>query len=172
MDDDTRLSLILAMAENRAIGLDGGMPWHISADLKYFKKLTMGAPVIMGRKTYQSIGKGLPGRTNIVITRDQAFETADVEVVHDFESALRKARAIALIEGGDEVFVIGGAEIYALALPHAERIYLTQIHAEFPGDAFFPEIDEGGWSEVSRQHHDPEKPDGPAFSFIVLERVA
>jgi len=172
MDDDARLSLILAMAENRTIGLEGGMPWHISADLKYFKQVTMGAPVIMGRKTYQSIGMALPGRTNIIITRDEAFESADAEVVHDFDSAIRKARAIALIEGGEEVFVIGGAEIYALALPHAERIYLTQIHAAFPGDAFFPEIDEGGWRELSRRHHEAEQVGGPDFSFIVLERAA
>lgn len=166
-----RTSLIVAMADNRAIGLEGAMPWHISADLRYFKRVTMGAPVIMGRKTYQSIGAALPGRANIVVTRDQAFTAPDADVVHDVERALRKAHAIAEIEGRDEVFVIGGAEIYAQAMHLADRIYLTRIHAEFPGDAFFPELDEGGWQEVGREIHPPESDTGPSFSFTILDRI-
>jgi dihydrofolate reductase len=166
-----RTSLIVAMADNRAIGLEGGMPWHISADLKYFKRVTMGAPVVMGRKTYESIGYALPGRTNIVVTRNKDFHVADADAAHDVAAALRKARAIAEIEGGDEVFVIGGAEIYAQAMAEADRIYLTRIHKESPGDAFFPELDEGGWQEVARETHPPESPDGPSFSFTVLDRV-
>lgn len=165
-----RTSLIVAMADNRAIGLEGGMPWHISADLQYFKRVTMGAPVVMGRKTYESIGRALPGRANIVVTRNRDFAPADADVVHDVAHALRKARAIAEIEGGDEVFVIGGAEIYAQAMGEADRIYLTRVHESFPGDAYFPDLDEGGWQEVARETHPPEKPDGPSFSFTVLER--
>ena len=166
-----RTSLIVAMADNRTIGLEGGMPWHISADLKYFKQVTMGAPVIMGRKTYQSIGSALPGRANVVVTRDETFAAPDADVVHSVEHAIRMARAIAEIEGGEEVFVIGGAEIYAQAMADADRIYLTLIHAEFPGDAFFPELDEGGWQEVGRETHPPESDGGPSFSFTILERM-
>ena len=167
-----RTSLIVAMADNRAIGLEGGMPWHISADLQYFKRVTMGAPVVMGRKTYESIGRALPGRANIVVTRNRDFAPADADVVHDVPAALRKARAIAEIEGGEEVFVIGGAEIYAQAMAEADRIYLTRVHESYPADAYFPDLDEGGWQEVGRETHPPESPDGPSFSFTVLERMA
>jgi len=166
-----RLSLIVAMAANRMIGLDGAMPWHISADLKYFKQVTMGAPVIMGRKTYQSIGRPLPGRVNIVITRDTAFSADGVDVVHDLDGAIRKAEAISLIEGKDEVFVIGGAEIYALALSAADRLYMTEVHANPPGDTWFPEISPNEWHEVSRDPHDPETVGGPGFSFVILDRI-
>jgi len=165
-----RVALIAAVSENGAIGLDGAMPWHISADLQYFKRVTMGAPVIMGRKTYQSIGAALPGRANIVITRNQEFSPADADVVHDIPAALRKARAIAEIDGGEEVFVIGGAEIYAQALAAADRIYLTEIAGEFPGDAFFPELPADEWREVSREPHLPERPGSPAFGFVVYGR--
>jgi len=166
-----RLSLIVAMAENRMIGLDGAMPWHISADLKYFKQVTMGAPVIMGRKTFQSIGRPLPGRMNIVITRDTDFRADGIEVVHDLEAARRKAEAISLIEGKNEVFVIGGAQIYALALPAADRLYLTEVHSSPPGDTWFPEIEMGEWREISRESHEPESEGGPGFSFVILDRI-
>jgi len=166
-----RISLIVAMAQNRVIGLDGGMPWHISADLKFFKRVTMGRPVIMGRKTYQSIGGALPGRTNIVVTRNQDFHAPDADVVHDLNAALEKAKAMAEIEGVDEVFVIGGADIYAQAMTAADRIYLTEIALTPPGDAYFPELDEGGWRETSRESHDAEETGGPAYSFVELERT-
>ncbi len=166
-----RVSLIVAMANNRVIGLDGGMPWHISADLKYFKRVTMGCPIVMGRKTYQAIGGALPGRTNIVVTRDAGFEAADADVVHDIEQALRRGRAVAEIEGGSEVFVIGGAEVYAQALPEAERIYLTEVHSAPPGDAYFPEIDATAWREVAREDFGPEEESGPEFSFVVLDKT-
>lgn len=165
-----RISLIVAMAENRTIGLDGGMPWHLSKDLQYFKQVTMGAPIIMGRKTYQSIGRALPGRTNIVITRDHDFTADGIDIVHDLPAALRKATAIATIEGKEEVFVIGGAQIYELALPSADRLYLTEIHQTCAGDAWFPEIAKDDWLEMRREDYAPETPDGPAFSFIVLDR--
>ena len=117
-----RIALIAAAASNGAIGLKGGMPWHISEDLKYFKRVTMGAPVIMGRKTYASIGSALPGRANIVITRNTAFSSDDADVVYDVAAGLRKAQAIAEIDGSVEVFVIGGAEVYAQALAAARVV--------------------------------------------------
>ena len=166
-----RLSLIVAMAENRIIGRDGAMPWHISADLRYFKQVTMGAPVIMGRKTFQSIGRALPGRTNIIITRDHDFTGDGIEVVHDLQAALRKAAALCLVEGREEVFVIGGAQIYELALEQAERIYLTEIHTSPPGDTRFPLLDPDIWKETSREDHGPESEGGPAFSFLILDKL-
>ena len=170
-----RLSLIVAMAKNRTIGLDGAMPWHIPGDLKFFKRVTMGHPVIMGRKTYQSIGAALPGRTNIVVTRNKDFEAADADVVHDLSEALTKAKATEELwrpDGGrEEIFVIGGADIYGQALPEAQRIYMTEVHQELPGDAFFPELAEGEWKETDRQDRDPETPGGPAYSLVILDRV-
>ena len=170
-----RISLIVAMAENRAIGLDGGMPWHISEDLKFFKQVTMGHPVIMGRKTYQSIGAALPGRTNIVVTRDPDFEAADADVAHGLDEAIKQAAAFEELWGQDgaakEIFIIGGAEIYAQALAKAERIYLTEVHLSPPGDAFFPEFDDGGWTETDRQDRAPETSGGPAYSFRILDKV-
>ena len=170
-----RLSLIVAMAKNRTIGLDGAMPWHISEDLKFFKRVTMGHPVIMGRKTYQSIGAALLGRTNIVVTRNKDFEAADADVVHDLSEALTKAKAAEELwrpDGGrEEIFVIGGADIYGQALPEAQRIYMTEVHQEHPGDAFFPELAEGEWKETDRQDRDPETPGGSAYSLVILDRV-
>ena len=170
-----RLSLIVAMAKNRTIGLDGAMPWHIPEDLKFFKRVTMGHPVIMGRKTYQSIGTALPGRTNIVVTRNKDFEAADADVVHDLSEALTKAKATEELwrpDGGrEEIFVIGGADIYGQALPEAQRIYMTEVHQELPGDAFFPELAEGEWKETDRQDRDPETPGGSAYSLVILDRV-
>lgn len=170
-----RLSLIVAMAKNRTIGLDGAMPWHIPEDLKFFKRVTMGHPVIMGRKTYQSIGAALPGRTNIVVTRNKDFEAADADVVHDLSEALTKAKATEELwrpDGGrEEIFVIGGADIYGQALPEAQRIYMTEVHQELLGDVFFPELAEGEWKETDRQDRDPETPGGPAYSLVILDRV-
>ena len=170
-----RLSLIVAMAKNRTIGLDGAMPWHIPEDLKFFKRVTMGHPVIMGRKTYHSIGAALPGRTNIVVTRNKDFEAADADVVHDLSEALTKAKATEELwrpDGGrEEIFVIGGADIYGQALPEAQRIYMTEVHQEHPGDAFFPELAEGEWKETDRQDRDPETPGGSAYSLVILDRV-
>jgi len=166
-----RTSLIVAVADNGVIGLGGDMPWHISADLRYFKQVTMGAPVIMGRKTYQSIGRALPGRANIVVSRNSKFEAPDADLVLDVNSALSKARTIAEIKGGEEVFVIGGAEVYEQAMGAADRIYLTRIHAEFPGDAFFPILSGGGWREISLKTHSPEMEGGPSFSFTILDRM-
>lgn len=171
-----RVSLIVAMTGKRVIGLDGGMPWRISEDLKFFKAVTMGHPIIMGRKTYQAIGGALPGRANIVVTRDGDFEADDADVVHGLDEALKRATAFEELWGADdrpdEVFIIGGAEIYAQAIGGAQRMYLTEIHQDLPGDAFFPEFDTGEWRETDRQDREAETPGGPAYSFVILDRVA
>jgi len=166
-----RTSLIVAAAENGTIGQNGRIPWHVSADLRYFKQVTMGAPVIMGRKTYESIGFALPGRSNIVVTRNKKFQAPDVDVVLNLEDALSKARAILEKEGGEELFVIGGAEIYAQAMRMADRIYLTRVHAEFPGDVFFPPLEEDSWKEVASEKQLAESENSPSFSFMIFERV-
>ncbi len=160
-----RVSLIVAMAENGVIGRDGDLPWHIPADLKFFKETTTGHPIVMGRKTHQSIGRALPGRTNIVMTRDNAFVGEDIAVVSDLDAAFRAA--------GDarEVMVIGGAQIYALALPRADRIYLTEVHIAAKGDTHFPPLDQSVWREISRVDH-PAEGDMPAFSFVTLDRTS
>jgi dihydrofolate reductase len=162
------ITLVVAVAENRCIGRDGDLPWHISTDLKRFKSVTMGHPMVMGRKTFQSIGRVLPGRPNIVVTRDRDFHADGVEVAHSLAAALDAARA----HGTGAVMVIGGAEIFEQALPLAERLDICHVHADVPGDTFFPEIDPAHWWETSRAYHDPEKPGGPAFSFVVYDRSA
>ena len=165
------LTLIVAASENNVIGRHNQLPWYLPGDLAYFKAITMAKPVIMGRKTYASIGSALPGRANIVITRNTAFSSDDADVVHDVAAGIRKAQAIAHIDGSAEVFVIGGAEIYAQVLAAADRIYLTEIDGEFPGDAFFPDLDMTQWREVSREPHAPEMEGGPVFSFVVYTRM-
>ena len=167
-----RISLIVAMTENRVIGLDGAMPWHLSDDLKYFKRVTMGAPIIMGRKTFDSIGRALPGRLNIVITRDTNYTAKGINVAHDLESAIEIASTDVTNGFKEELFVIGGAQIYTLALAQADRLYLTEIHQTFAGDTYFPEIKTGDWCEIQRDACEPETPNGLAYSFVVLERAA
>ena len=165
-----RVSMIVAMAENRVIGRDGGMPWHLSADLKYFKRVTMGAPVIMGRKTFDSIGRPLPGRINIIVTRDLDHSHDGVDTVYDMKSAFSLAQQKAMKDGKTEIFVIGGAQIYELALPDADRLYITEIHQTIQGDAIFPPFDKEEWVETARELHEPETDGGPAFSFVRWDR--
>ena len=160
-----RISLIAAVAENGVIGREGGLPWRLPEDLKFFKAATMGKPIIMGRKTWQSIGKPLPGRLNIVMTRDRAWHAAGVTVAHDLEAALRAAQET----GAVEVMIIGGADIYEMALPRADRIYLTQIQKEFDGDAAFPALDPQQWREIARAGKSAG--DVPFdYTFLTLER--
>lgn len=159
-----RISIIAAVARNRTIGRDNQVPWRVPEDLKRFKRLTLGHAVIMGRKTYESIGTPLPGRDNIVITRSPDWVRPACRVARSFEAAL------ALMQGSAEAFVIGGAEIYALALPRADRIYLTEIEREFDGDTFFPEFDRTRWREVSRERHASGGPEGLAYAFVEYER--
>jgi len=166
-----RIAMIWAMSQNRVIGRDNKLPWHLPNDLKYFKRVTTGKPVIMGRKTYESIGRPLPNRTNIVVTRDTGFEAAGVKVVHSLDEAIDLAEADTVINGGEEVIVMGGAEIYAQALPRADRLYLTLVHAEVDGDAYFPEIDLNGYREMAREDYPAEGPNPYDYSFLVLERT-
>lgn len=165
-----KLALIWAMARNRTIGRNNALPWYLPEDLKYFKRVTLGKPIIMGRKTWESIGRPLPGRTNIVITRDVAFQADGVRVVHSLEQALALAEKICLLDGGDEAIVMGGAEIYALALPHADRLYLTQVHADVEGDAHFPPLDLTRWHELGREDFAAQGPNPYDYSFLILER--
>jgi len=166
-----RISLIVAAAENGVIGKNNDMPWKISSDLQYFKKTTMNKPIIMGRKTFESIGKPLPGRTNIVITRDTGFGAEGVITAHSAQMALEVAKSIAEVKGHKEVMVIGGAQIYELCLPEADRLYLTRIHAEIEGDTYFPELKASQWLEYSREDHYAGEKDSHDYSFIVLDRI-
>ncbi len=146
---DISIALIAAVSENGVIGVNGDMPWRLSEDLKWFKKNTLGKPIIMGRKTFQSIGKPLPGRSNIVITRDDSFAHEDVLVVRSISEALEVGKRIAVSDGSSEICIIGGGEIYAQTLPLASRLYLTRVMATLEGDVFFPEIDSRNWN-ISR----------------------
>jgi len=165
------ITLVVAKADNGVIGRDGKLPWHISADLKFFKRMTVGKPVIMGRKTYDSIGKPLPRRTNIVVTRDGTWSAVGVTVVQDLPSAFALAYEDAHRTGADEIAVIGGAEIYRQTLAKADRIYLTEVHGIFEGDARLDLDLSAGWSETAREQHPAETADGPAFSFVTLDRI-
>ncbi|MBY4676886.1 dihydrofolate reductase [Marinobacterium arenosum] len=166
-----KLAIIVAQAQNRVIGIDNKLPWHLPEDLKYFKQVTMGKPIIMGRKTFESIKRSLPGRTNIVITRDQGYQHPGIRVVHSLAEAAELAESICLIEGHDEAMVIGGAEIYRQALPQTGRLYLTQVHAEVNGDAWFPALDTADWREIARQDFAADDGNPYDYSFIVLDRV-
>jgi len=165
------LSIIVAQSQNRVIGINNKLPWYLPEDLKYFKRITQGKPIIMGRKTYESIGRPLLGRTNIVITRDGDYQAPGIKVVHTLEQALDLAEQQALVDGSEEALVIGGAEIYALTLPQADRLYLTQVHAQVEGDAFFPAIDKDQWQEALRQDFNADGPNPYNYSFIVYQRA-
>lgn len=162
-----RITLIAAMAANRAIGLAGDLPWRLPADLKRFKALTHGHPMIMGRKTFDSIGGSpLPGRWTVVLTRDPQWSAPGVQVAHTLDEALTMAEAT----GDGEVFVAGGEDVFRRALDRADRLQLTRIHRDFPGDTFFPEFDEAQWQEVEREDHGPTDAVPFSFSFVVLDR--
>ncbi|MFT6916239.1 MAG: dihydrofolate reductase [Motiliproteus sp.] len=165
-----RLALMVAQAENRVIGINNTLPWYLPEDLKYFKAVTLGKVIIMGRKTYESIGRPLPGRTNIVVSRDRDYSLEGVTLVHSLPQALEEARRVSELKGATEALVIGGAELYAQALPYARRLYLTQVHHSVEGDTFFPELDNAQWQQVSRQDFDAVAPNPHAYSFITLDR--
>ena len=160
-----KISVIVAMADNGVIGNQNRLPWHLPADLKHFKATTMGKPIIMGRKTWESIGRPLPGRTNIVVTRDPDYVADGCVVVHGIDAALAAAA------DADEVMVIGGAEFYRQVLPRASTLYLTLVHDSFEGDAFFPELDGREWRELTREDFEPDADNPHAYSFVELERV-
>ena len=158
------LSLIVAAGENNEIGKGGKMPWHLPADLRHFKTITMGKPVIMGRRTYESIGKPLPGRRNIVVTRDKSWQAEGCDVVHSLPEALM------LAAGAPEIILIGGGQLYREALARVQRIYLTRVHGEFDADTFFPVLDMAQWREVARESHPVDERNAYACTFQVLER--
>ncbi|MFP5506415.1 MAG: type 3 dihydrofolate reductase [Gammaproteobacteria bacterium] len=160
------ISIIVAMDRNRLIGRGNALPWHLPADLAHFKAVTMGKPILMGRKTYESIGRPLPGRHNIVITRNADFAAPGCTVVASVDAALAAAGAV------PEIMLIGGAQLYAELLPRVGRIYVTRIDAAFDGDAWFPALDDGDWVETARSDHDPDERNPYPYSFRVLERRA
>jgi dihydrofolate reductase len=164
------IALVVAMGRNRAIGKGGGLPWRLSSDMRYFRKVTMGKPIVMGRRTFSSLPRVLDGRLNIVLTRNPSFEAPGVVVADNLEQALDVARREARRTGVDEIMVIGGEEIFREVLPQAGRIYLTEVKAAPDADTWFPEHDASEWREVSREDHAPGPKDDHAFSFVVLER--
>jgi dihydrofolate reductase len=162
----------VARARNGVIGKDGGLPWRLKSDLAIFRAVTMGKPVIMGRKTWESLPKKpLVGRTNIVLTRDGSFEAKGALVCEDFSEAVQIAREQAEEDGKDEVCVIGGASLFELALKRAGRLYLTEVEADADGDVALPALDESRWREVRREHHPASEQDQYPFTFRVLERL-
>jgi dihydrofolate reductase len=158
------ISLVAAMAENGTIGRDNSLPWRLPDDLKRFKALTMGKLLLMGRKTYESIGRPLPGRSSLVLTRDRDWHAEGVVVARSLGQALSHAR------DSDELVAIGGAQIYRLLMPFARRIHLTLVHAEVPGDTFFPDFDPTQWADVECQRHPADERNAYAFTFVTLER--
>ena len=158
------ISLVVAMGENRVIGKNNGLPWRLSPDLKRFRRVTMGRPIIMGRKTYESIGRPLDGRRNIVISRNPTFRPDGVTVVGSIDEALASAN-------GGEMMVIGGADIFEQTLARADRIHLTVIHQSFDGDAYFPEMADDEWKEIEREDIAPGDDAPFGYSFITLERI-
>lgn len=160
------LSLLVAASANNVIGKDNKLPWHLPDDLKYFKNLTWAMPILMGRKTFDSIGKPLPGRKSIVITRNKDWDHEGVDVVHSVAEAVQKAQAY----GAKEIFVIGGAEIFETALSQATRIYLTRIHEAFDGDAFFTSVDDSAWTLTSDRFCEKDDKNAYDHSFQVWER--
>lgn len=158
------ISIIVAASTNNVIGVQGELPWKLSDDLRRFKQLTMGKPIIMGRRTFESIGRPLPGRHNIVITRQSGFEAVGCDVVVSPAAALAKAGDAA------EIMIIGGSQIYELFLPKASRLYLTRVHADIEGDAYFPDVDEIDWKMTAREAHEASDVNDYAFEFRTYER--
>lgn len=163
---DQMISLVVAMDRNRAIGVDGDLPWRLSSDLKYFKSITMGKPIIMGRKTYDSIGRPLPGRRNIVVSRNPDYEAPGCDVITSLDAA------IDLVKDVSEVMIVGGATLYIEALTLANRLYITEVDAEVNADTWFPVVDPADWQEVSREHHHADEKNQFDYAFVVLERKA
>ncbi len=161
-----QIAIIAALGNNNIIGRDNKLPWHLPADLKHFKEITLGKPIIMGRKTYESIGKTLAGRRNIVVTRDTNWQYADCEIYHSLREVF-----LAVKECG-EVMVIGGAEIYKEVLPLADKMYLTFIHHDFIGDTYFPNWDPNEWQEIDRADYPADEKNSYPYSFVVLQRLS
>lgn len=159
------ICLIVAKSKNNVIGNSNDLPWYLPADLRHFQKITTGSTIVMGRKTWQAIldrnGKPLPNRTNVIVTRDVNFMAEGAVVVHDIKTALKQS---------DNLFVIGGTEIFTQALPYVDRLYITEVDADIHGDAFFPELDSSQWNEISRESHPVDEKNQYPYSFVVLDR--
>lgn len=166
-----RVSIVVAVSQNGVIGADGGMPWHLPSDLKHFKQITLGKPVIMGRRTFEAIGRALPGRDNIIITRTQGYRAQDAMVAPDISAALGLGRQSAENLGVTEICVIGGGEIYRQTLNVADRIYMTEVHMRVEGDTSFPVLDPDEWSEVSRRPCEAGAQDSSDFSIVIFDRA-
>lgn len=166
-----RLVLVAAVAENGVIGHDGDMPWRLSSDLRRFRALTWGRPLIMGRRTFASIGKPLPGRDSVVVSRDRGFAPEGVTVVHDVEAALAEAARLAAVRGVDEVMVVGGGELYAALIGRADALRLTRVHAAPEGDVHFPPIDPARFRETLREGPVQGERDSAAVTFVDYERI-
>ncbi|WP_048307293.1 dihydrofolate reductase [Halomonas sp. PR-M31] len=169
--------MVAALTRNRVIGIDNQLPWHLPEDLKFFKRTTMGKPLIMGRKTFDSIGRPLPGRLNIVVTRDRSFHPDGVQVCHDLADALSRAEQQAQKDGVNEIAVIGGGEIFTQVMPQTSRLYLTEIDAIVTGDTYFPELDESQWREAERtpattndDNDTQHSASCPNYAFVIYER--
>jgi len=159
------ISLIWAMADDRVIGIENRLPWKLPADMKWFRQHTLGKPIIMGRKTFESFGgKPLPQRTNIVITKDEGYQADGIVVVHSIEDALKAAGEV------EEVMIIGGMSFYLQMLPRADKLYMTLIHERFAGDAWFPELDLNQWQELEREDHQADEKNPHAYSFVTMTR--
>ena len=163
------LSLIAALAENRVIGIDNSMPWHLPGDFKYFKATTLGKPIIMGRKTWDSLGRPLPGRLNLVVSRQPHLQLEGAEVFASLQAAIERAEVWAREQGVEEVMLIGGAQLYELGLAQADRLYLTRVALQPEGDAWFPAFDEAQWRLVSSTPNEPAE-GKPGYAFEVWER--
>jgi dihydrofolate reductase len=163
--------LVAAIAQNGVIGRGNALPWRLKSDMQYFRALTMGKPVVMGRKTYLSIGRPLKGRTTIVVSRDRGFAAPGIVVAPSLDAALATARGDALRRNADTIVVAGGAEIYAQAMPLATRLAITHVHKQIDGDAYFPAIDPNEWHESARSEHEAAAEDEAAFAFVTYERA-
>ena len=165
------IALVVAMGENRAIGRGGRLPWRLRSDMRYFREITMGKPVIMGRRTFNSLPRVLDGRLNIVLTRHAGFVAPDAVMAHSLEEGLEVAQRSAERTGAEEIMIIGGEDVFLEVLPQAGRIYLTEVHASPDADTWFPALDMSAWREVSREAHAAGPKDDHPFSFVVLDRV-
>ena len=160
-----RISIIAALAANRVIGRQNRLPWRLPADLQHFKRITMGKPIVMGRRTWESLPGLLPGRTHIVITRNPGYRADGALVVHSLDEAIQAAGGV------PEIMVVGGAQLYAQAIPLADRMYLTELELDAEGDAWFPDFDRSSWHEISRERHEATEDNGFPYSFTVLEAI-
>lgn len=159
------ISIVVAMSSNAVIGRNGGLPWHLSADLKHFKSITMGRPIVMGRITHESIGRPLPGRENIILTRDDNYKAEGCTIINDLNDITSRFSEV------EEIMIVGGSQLYAEILPLAKKLFITEVHAELEGDTYFPEFDRRQWREIERQAFKADEKNDFDYSFVVLNKI-